>query len=105
NHVFTKLNSGKIGQDVIWQPGHDDGGGPSSRIGVLHKYKRIQFGPQATNIVDAALCKVDDTKDITPGVRNLGALTGYVTDPPLGLQVKKQGRTSGTTTGRLKIKN
>lgn len=105
NHVLAELNKGRIGRDVIWQPGEDDGGGPSNRIGVLDKYRTIQFGAQASNIIDAALCKVDDLKDIAHGVRHLGAVTGYVTDPPLGLQVKKQGRTSGTTVGRLRIKN
>jgi hypothetical protein len=105
NHVLAQLNRGEIGKDMICQPGADESARPFSRIGVLHRYIRIQFGPQATNAVDAALCKVDNTNDIIPGVRNLGALTGYVTNPPLGLRVKKQGCISGTTTGKLKIKN
>lgn len=105
NHVLAKLNSGVIRTDVIWQPGCDDGGGSDNRIGVLDKFKRIQFGPNATNLIDAALCKLDSTKDVISGIRKLGSLTGYVQDPALRLRVRKQGRTSGTTVGRIMIKN
>jgi hypothetical protein len=105
NHVLAKLNKGAIGKDVVWQPGQDDGGSPSSRIGVLYKYRRIQFGPESSNLIDAALCKVDNVRDVATGIRKLGALTGYVEDPPLGLRVKKHGRASGVTTGKVRIKN
>jgi len=59
NHVLAALNQGVKGKDEIWQPGPGEGGNSSNRIGLLEEFVPINLGGQASNKIDAALCRPD----------------------------------------------
>ncbi|WP_245654551.1 S1 family peptidase [Streptomyces violens] len=107
NHVLADSNRAPLGSPVV-QPGPADGGmDPGDRIGTLSRFVAIQFAPQVpltqqNNIVDAALAKVefhDATRE------------QYFNGPPrawrrkaqvaVGDRVKKVGRTTNLTVGRV----
>lgn len=54
----------------------------------------------ATNLVDCAVARPKDTQDITPEIIELGKVNGIVEAEP-GMVVKKSGRTSGITEGKV----
>lgn len=54
----------------------------------------------ATNMVDCAVARPKDPQDITPEIIELGKVNG-ITDAELGMMVKKSGRTSGITEGKV----
>ncbi|MFI8998366.1 hypothetical protein [Streptomyces sp. NPDC053542] len=107
NHVLADSNRAPLGTPVV-QPGPADGGlDPADRIGTLSRFVAIQFAPQVAlgqhnNIVDAALAKVE-FHDATR--------QQYFNGPPrawrrkaqvaVGDRVKKVGRTTNLTIGRI----
>jgi hypothetical protein len=98
NHVLANSNNASIG-DPIYQPGPYDGGGPSDAIGRLARFVPIKFDGSC-NYVDAAVAEVPfDTID-----RDI-YWTGYPTTAAVaasvGMLVKKTGRTTNFTTGRV----
>ena len=105
NHVMANLNSATRGTDVVWQPGYDDGGKSSDKIGTLSDFKDIQFGAISGNDIDAAICKPDDETDVESGLRKCGALKGIVSNPDFNIRVRKEGWMTGRTDGELHIKN
>ncbi|HHV34774.1 MAG TPA: hypothetical protein GXX59_04250, partial [Syntrophomonadaceae bacterium] len=54
----------------------------------------------ATNMVDCAVARPADPKDITPEIIEFGKVNGII-DPEPGMMVKKSGRTSGITEGKV----
>ncbi|MBC7082545.1 MAG: hypothetical protein H5T95_03525 [Firmicutes bacterium] len=58
------------------------------------------YSPFAVNIVDAALARPLHPGSIESPVLELGELQG-ITEPELGMRVKKSGRTTGVTTGEI----
>jgi hypothetical protein len=105
NHVVAGLNKGRKMKDEVWQPSEEDGGSMADRIGILANFKRISFGSESSNLIDAAICKPDHVNDIRSGLRRLGPVLGYVPKPQLNTAVKKEGRSSGVTRGKLRLKN
>jgi len=53
-----------------------------------------------TNTVDCAVARPIDPQDITPEIMELGRVNGVIEAEP-GMTVKKSGRTSGVTTGKV----
>jgi len=104
NHVLARSNSGKVGE-VIIQPGYGDQSCPASdeafdTVAHLSAKKRIRFGFDKNNRVDAAIAEV------VPGaVRANGEILkiGIPGTTPIkavvGMEVKKSGRTTGLTRG------
>lgn len=107
NHVLANSNAAVLG-DAILQPGPYDGGvDPADRIATLTRYVPITFNPPTplanhNNLVDCAIAEGqfhDLDRDIywnccVRGWRRKSAVT-------VGTVVKKTGRTTNFTTGRI----
>ena len=99
NHVYADQNRASIGDSVL-QPGSVDGGSaPDNTIGTLAAYEPINFSG-ADNHIDAAIASTT-----TAMVQNV-TFSGYkptstLVEAILGLSVKKEGRTTGVTTGQV----
>jgi len=107
NHVLANSNDASIG-DPILQPGPYDGGtNPADLIGNLNRFIPITFEPptpraQHNNLVDAAVAEVQ-FHDIDREIYWTGPVRGWrrKSNVPVGTLVKKTGRTTNFTTGRI----
>src|SRR6059036_1140963 len=101
NHVLANQNAGRVG-DPILQPG------PVARFlarlfaPLLHAagwgLKRLPSG--ASNLVDAAVAEPIETRLVTPEILGIGRVRG-TKEPEIGMPVRKSGRTTGVTQGRI----
>lgn len=109
NHVYANENAASINDDLI-QPGTFDGGSlnsnPSDYIGQLHDFEPIVFSTNANNVIDAAIASTTtaDMGNSTPSDGYGTPKTSTVTATP-GLRVRKYGRTTGQTNGRVDAVN
>jgi hypothetical protein len=103
NHVFALQNNGTAGQ-AINQPGAIDNGcnqPAADQVGTLTRWVTIQFSNTADNKVDGALAETDST-NAAAGILDIGQAGGdIISNPTVGLKVKKSGRTTGLTTGSV----
>jgi len=108
NHVLANSSNGrdtraKIG-DLILQPGAIDGGvKPEDGIARLKKYVALNEYPRRNN-VDCALAQPLNTGLIVPEILGIGKVQGTIT-AQVGMNVKKTGRTTGLTTGKIRAVN
>jgi hypothetical protein len=101
NHVLANSNSAKIG-DAILQPGAFDGGMvPADVIAKLSKFVTLKFGGVQSNFVDCAIAAPTKSGLVIPTNIGYGTLRLPTVLPSLGLNVKKAGRTTQKTTGRI----
>ncbi|MBI3891044.1 MAG: hypothetical protein HY303_05895 [Candidatus Wallbacteria bacterium] len=99
NHVLADENRAKEG-DAILQPGPADGGDAESGvIGRLQSF--VPLSEEGVNFVDCALAAAERDRDLLPQVHGIGTIVG-VGAPQLGMAVRKCGRTTGITTGRIR---
>ena len=101
NHVYADQNRATIGDAVI-QPGtYDDGISPADDIGTLWAYVRIDFSG-GVNYVDAAIALTNNglLDNATPP-NGYGTPKSTIAEATIGLKVKKYGRTTGETNGRV----
>ena len=103
SHVLAQCGAASLG-DAIWQPGSQDGGGATDKIGTLHAFEDVHMGGTTGNVFDAALCLPESPSDVTSSIRSIGNLSGYDPAPPFGIDVQKHGWKTGHTTGVLRIK-
>lgn len=129
NHVLANSNDAEIG-DPILQPGPYDGGRPEDVIATLLEFVPIQFREQPlgglgklleralvpilaplglgirrlpsgkTNLVDAAIAKPRTADAVAPDILEIGAVS-FISEATLGKRVKKSGRTTGLTRGKV----
>ncbi len=101
NHVLANSNAASIG-DPILQPGPFDGGAiPDDVIARLYRFVPIRFGdPDKYNLVDCALARPRDMRDVIASIVNIGIPAGTV-EATLGMEVIKSGRTTETTAGKV----
>lgn len=118
NHVLADTTNGRDGRsrigDPILQPGPRDGGKMENAIATLYRYvpinyrytgDRLAVGFRAmNNLVDAAVARVKDPNLVNPTILGIGPVRGTA-DVEVGDLVRKSGRTSGVTQGRVKAKN
>src|SRR5712691_754013 len=110
NHVLANENTGQIG-DPILQPGPVDGGRLQDPIARLLEravapllgafgltMKRLPSGP--ANLVDAAVAEPIDASLVAADILDIGRVTGTA-DATIGLAVRKRGRTTALTEGRV----
>ncbi len=102
NHVLANSNAAALG-DPIYQPGPFDGGGPADAIGRLARYVPITFDGSC-NYVDAAIAEVPFDA-IDRDIYWSGYPTTAATGASVGQLVKKTGRTTHFTTGRVTAVN
>jgi hypothetical protein len=89
---------------AIIQPGSGDGGRWGAKVGELEAYLPIDFGFEAENYADAAIGSIDSGVDASYG-EQFGESGNYWiegwTEVSVGDIVRKSGRTTGVTTGRV----
>lgn len=111
NHVLANSNAGMAGDPVL-QPGPYDGGvDPTDRIATLTRFVPIAFEPPIArslhnNSVDAAIAE-GQFHDIDREVYWNGYVRGWrlKQNVAVGTTVKKTGRTTNFTTGRITVIN
>jgi hypothetical protein len=69
-------------------------------MGSKHRFEVFQSDPTAVNLVDAAVARPLDDGDILDEILQIGVVDG-TTPAGLGMSVRKSGRTTGLTTGRI----
>lgn len=92
-----------IGTPII-QPGSADGGNLSKRVGALEAYIPIDFAPNARNYADAAVGTIDVGVNTSPGEQFCEAGNYWIqgwSEVSQGDTVRKSGRTTGVTTGKV----
>jgi hypothetical protein len=113
NHILANITNGRDGRseigDPIYQPGSYDGGTSKNVIGNLHKFIPIKYETKGTggskaaaNLVDAAVAQPVSSEAISSEIIDIGNVTG-VAKPEMNMKVKKSGRTSGVTSGRVRV--
>jgi hypothetical protein len=113
NHVLADVNAAALG-DPILQPGPFDGGtNPVDKIATLSRFIPIQLSPAVplgtqNNIVDCALAE-GEFHDLSREVYWCGYVRGWRRRAEVlkmvGQTVKKTGRTTSFTTGRITAVN
>lgn len=100
NHVYANENLASIGNAVIQPGAYDGGSSPDDDIGTLHAFVPIDFG--GINYVDAALASTTTAllSNSTPS-DGYGIPQSSTVPATIGLKVKKYGRTTGETNGRV----
>jgi hypothetical protein len=112
NHVLANSNAASIG-DPILQPGPYDGGTAADRIGSLEAFVPIVFdgfldwllslfgiSRPVRNVVDAAVARPASDGDVSDEILEIGTVSGTAS-ADIGLRVRKSGRTTGLTEGRV----
>ena len=102
NHVLANSNAGQI-DDLILQPGKVDGGSyPGDVIGKLYDFQPVEISTTANNIMDAAIAYAvpSDVGFATPA-DGYGAPVGSTVSPVMNLKVRKDGRSTRMTGGRI----
>ena len=107
NHVLAASNAAPLGSAIV-QPGPFDGGvDPQDRIATLSRFVPIQFAPpvplnQQQNVVDCAIGAAQ-FQDATREIYFNGAPRGWrrSANVAVGDLVRKTGRTTNTTIGRV----
>jgi len=102
NHVLANSNAASLG-DAILQPGPFDGGtDPADRIATLSRFIPINFAPGSTNLVDCAIGQ-GQFHDLDREIYWSCCVRGWrrKAGVQVGMTVKKTGRTTNFTTGRI----
>lgn len=98
NHVLADVNKARPG-DKILQPGPFDGGlYPADTVATFERTEEIVFGASGYNLVDAALARPTDARNVTASIIGAAAPTGVGQALPL-MNVLKVGRTTEVTAG------
>ena len=110
NHVLARTNKGQAGEDIV-QPGLNDSGcrqDPGEAVGDLSEWVELRWTRgrnRPVNYVDAAVAQARANVDASGRILDIGTpSTDVIQDNP-GLAVKKSGRTTGLTTGRIQSVN
>lgn len=105
NHVYANENRAAIDDDPVLQPGPYDDGTLSDEIGTLAAFIPIDFTGEL-NYVDAAIASstTELLGNSTPA-DGYGTPKSTIADASIGLKVKKYGRTTGETNGRISAIN
>lgn len=104
NHVLADVNKAKPG-DLILQPGPFDGGVfPSDAVAKLERFEPIVFGRSGYNLVDCAVARPTDSRNVIPAIIGVVMPRG-IDQAVVGGPVIKVGRTTQVTIGRVLATN
>jgi hypothetical protein len=103
NHVLANENDAKVGAAIL-QPGTLDGGvRPKHVIGRLVEW--VELDPKGPNLLDCAAAKLKDGLKVdVKGLKGLtkgSKLTGVGSPLSIDDRVRKVGRTTGATSGKV----
>lgn len=103
NHILANDNKAFIGTPIM-QPAIKDGGNPKSDV-IAHLSRFIPLQLSNSNVtpenyVDCAIAKVTDLNLVSSRITYLGTPQG-ITNAKLGTIIKKVGKTSGLTVGKI----
>ena len=73
-------------------------------LGSKHRVRAFYSDPAATNHVDAAIARPYKDNELLDEILEIGAVSG-VLSAELGMNVRKSGRTTALTSGRINIMN
>lgn len=110
NHVLARTNQAAIGEDII-QPGLIDQDPVCSKdatdgVADLFAFVKISFKNGTTNTVDAAIAQArTGAVDMGGSILDIRQVSSFAVIPALEMAVKKSGRTTGLTTGKIKSNN
>jgi hypothetical protein len=76
----------------------------ATTLGSKHRVRAFYSDPGASNLVDAALARPYDETQVLDEILEIGAVNG-VLPAELGMNVRKSGRTTGVTHGRVIVLN
>jgi hypothetical protein len=98
NHVLADESQLDPGAP-IFQPGLLDNGNPSTdQIATLTRFVKLQ--PAVANKVDCAIAAVDNLKDVSNSILQIGPPRG-AGDAQIDMTVQKFGRTTGYSVGQI----
>jgi hypothetical protein len=98
NHVLAQVDRALPGDPVL-QPAHRDGGGPLSIVGHLLRWTDLRFDG-TPNHADAAIAICPPWMAMSE-VDMIGPITGIAPSVALGGTMRKVGRATGLTEGRV----
>jgi hypothetical protein len=104
NHTLAGINQSTVNKDTVRQPGSDDGGKASDKLGTLTHFMSIALGGYHSNTMDAAIADVDDPAYVSAGVRAIGSINGVGASLSYGDRVRKYGWKSALTSGTYRYK-
>ncbi len=96
NHVLADTNKGKKGDPII-QPGCSDGG--TEEVAKLEHFNQIKMCGNE-NIVDIAIASLNEQFQLNCVIQNIGEPNDTIL-AQLGMEVEKNGRTTGHTKGKI----
>jgi hypothetical protein len=99
NHVMANSNEAKEG-DAIYQPGKHDGGSEKDTVAKLSHFVRLK---KEHNKVDGAIALISSGVEFDPSsYADFGKYAGSgAGDLDIGMDVRKYGRTTGATEGKI----
>jgi hypothetical protein len=97
-YILTMAGSLEPGDDIL-QPGPLDGGKVETDV-IAKVERRLKTDVSRPNQVIGVLAKVLDPSLVSAEIRGIGKLRGTA-EPRIGATVRKAGRTTGVTTGRI----
>jgi hypothetical protein len=102
NHVYANQNNAVLGDAVI-QPGTYDGGvSHADDIGTLSQFEIIVFSTTANNVIDAAIAQSNlGWLDSATPPDGYGKPKSTTLAAKINIPVKKYGRTTGLTKGKV----
>ncbi len=97
NHVLARSGQALLGEDIS-QPGLIDNNCQTPQIVADFS----EAAPLGSSNVDAAIALVrPNMVDLSGAILDIGTISAIPKTPSVGLRVKKSGRTTGLTTGRI----
>lgn len=105
NHVFARENNAAIGEDIV-QPGRPDSvprcdTNFPNHVADLSEFKKINYGFLSLNTIDAAIAQVRSGINFTCETACRYTPSNTPITASVGMNVKKCGRTTMETTGKV----
>ncbi|AYF53683.1 serine protease [Clostridium botulinum C] len=104
NHVLAKTNSLAIGTPIIQPSGEDKGKAKVDVVAHLAKFIPIKLGgifKKEENYVDCAIARLTEKSIASPKIAIIDMSPRGVTTPKVNQTVKKVGRTTGLSIGKI----